>query len=61
MYVQMWTKSDYISGDLGRGLGWEEEPGVYVKRIVNKGDNMTEKGVKTSNINEIVNKIERYE
>ena len=61
IYVQMWTKSDYISGDLGRGLGWEEEPGVYVKRIVNKGDNMTEKGVKTSNINEIVNKIERYE
>lgn len=59
-YVQMWTKSDYISGDLGRGLRWEEEPGVYVKRLTNKGDNLSEEGVKVSNENDMVDNIEIY-
>lgn len=39
MYAQMYTKTDYISGGLGRGLQWMDDPGVYMRRLVHKGDN----------------------
>lgn len=41
MYVQMWSKSDYKSGDLGRGLEWKEDPGVYLKKKAHMWDKRT--------------------
>ncbi len=60
MYVQMWTKSDYISGDLGRGLKWKEDPGVYMKRIVHKGDNAKGEGTEALNKNHVHNTAEEH-
>lgn len=37
--VGIYSKNDYISGDIGRGLKWEEEPGTYMRNLVHKGDN----------------------
>lgn len=36
--VHMYTKADYISGGMGRGLEWKEDPGVYVKQLIHKND-----------------------
>ncbi len=60
MNVRMWTKGDYKSGDLGYGLKWKEDPGVYVRRFASKGDNMTAEGAKTSTINEIIDGVGIY-
>lgn len=38
-YYQMWTKADYIAGDLGRGIKWKEDPGLYMRSLIHKGEN----------------------
>ena len=35
----LYERNDYIEGNLGRGLEWQEESGVYVKSLVHEGDN----------------------
>lgn len=37
-------KNSYTGGNLGRGLKWKEEPGVYMKRLIHEGDNVSVEG-----------------
>ena len=41
-YIQIYSKVEYIAGELGRGLKWKEEPGVYLKNWEHKGDRRSE-------------------
>lgn len=36
--INMYTESDYIAGDMGRGLKWKEDPGVYINRVMHLGE-----------------------
>ena len=35
----LYERNDYIEGNLGRGLEWQEEKGIYVRSLVHQGDN----------------------
>ena len=35
----LYERNDYIEGNLGRGLEWQEESGVYVRSLVHQLDN----------------------
>lgn len=37
--IEMYKEKEYTSGDLGRGLKWKEDPGVYMNDLVHKMDN----------------------
>lgn len=43
--VGIYTESEYTAGDIGRGLKWKDDPGVYMRSLEHKGDN-TKKGEK---------------
>ena len=35
----LYERNDYIEGNLGRGLEWQEEKGAYVRSLVHQWDN----------------------
>lgn len=39
MGMRHFTKEQFVDDGKGNGLKWEEEPGVYLNKLVHKGDN----------------------